>query len=310
MAETMSKANIQEKVQAAVQQLEVAMQNLQTSEQWKAALNAMATLGPTSIGRFSFRNLLLLLAQRPSVSHAATFATWKRLGRVVKKGEKGLLVLRPRIVRAKSRKTGALEPTFIGFSYLTVFDVAQTEGEPLRRLECQDFAAPEAFPHTVETLRAKLRSLSCISDIAVRARQTEDPPGAYGWFHRPSRSIVVLAEASPAQQFATLVHEAAHAILHGDGEHHDRATKEVEAESTSYVVCAALGLDTSAFTLPYVATWAGGEEPLKAVGEAGEAIRKAASLILGALVPASAEPSDEEAPANEASPEPTGRAAA
>lgn len=298
MEETTSKTSIQEKVQAAVSQLEAAMQNLQTSEQWKAALQAMATLGPTSISRFSFRNVLLLLAQRPAVVHAATFATWKRLGRSVKKGEKGLLVLRPRIVRAKSKKSGALEPTFIGFSSLAVFDLNQTEGEPLRPLQCQPFTAPDVFPHTVQTLRDKLVALSCISDIQIRGSQAGDPPGALGWFHRPSRSIIVLDTHPAAQQFATLVHEAAHAILHGEADHHTRGSKEVEAESTAFVVCSALGLDTSKFSLPYVATWADKDEPLKAVGEAGESIRKAASIILSALIPPALDSAQE--PANDA----------
>jgi len=285
MEETTTKANIQEKVQAAVTQLETAMTALQTSDQWKATLRTMATLGPTSVSRFSFRNILLLMAQQPAVQHAATFNTWKRLGRSVKKGEKGLVVLKPRIVRTKNKATGAHEPTFIGFSYLTVFDVAQTEGEPLAALRCQPIDAPDDFAHTVQALRAKLIALSCITDITIRAPMPDDPPGCPGWYHRPSRSIVVLDNRPAADQFSTLVHEAAHAILHGEAEHHSRASKEVEAESTAFVVCAALGLDTSKFSLPYVATWADVEEPLKAVGAAGEAIRKASGVILGALLP-------------------------
>jgi Zn-dependent peptidase ImmA (M78 family) len=50
----------------------------------------------------------------------------------------------------------------------------------------------------------------------VRARRDGDSTGAYGWFNRATKSIVVLTDALPHQQFATLVHELAHAILHGD----------------------------------------------------------------------------------------------
>jgi hypothetical protein len=77
--------------------------------------------------------------------------------------------------------------------------------------------------------------------------------------------------------------------------HHDRAVKEVEAESTAFVVCSALGLDTSRFSLPYVAHWATREpgtseadekKPESVVAATGERIRKASAVLLEALLPA------------------------
>lgn len=148
----------------------------------------------------------------------------------------------------------------------------------------RDFDEPDTFAHTVEQLRnAALASCPHVEAIEVRARREGDSTGAYGWFNRATKSIVVLTDTLPHQQFATLVHELAHAILHGDVDHHARARKEVEAESTAFVVCHALGLDTASFALPYVATWANGD--VEELAAAGENIRRASMVILDALQP-------------------------
>jgi hypothetical protein len=82
----------------------------------------------------------------------------------------------------------------------------------------------------------------------------------------------------------TLVHETAHAILHGSGDHHDTPTKEVEAESVAFIVSHVLGLDTSAYSFPYVAHWADGTDATDLVRQSGERIHSAARRILDALL--------------------------
>lgn len=284
---------IKAKVEHAQQQLEAQLQALQTSEDWKRTLERMAVLGRTSINRFSFNNILLLLSQRPETRHAATFNAWLKRGRYVRKGEKGLHVLKPRInlVRDTDAAGATTESRrLLGFSYLTVFALEQTEGEELPlAIEPCDFSAPEGFEWTVEQLREVVKTLPHVSSIELRPRQKGDYAGAAGWFHKVTHQIVVITgESSPAQTLSVLLHEVAHSILHGDGEHHATPTAEVEAESTAFVVAHALGLDTSSFSLPYVATWVGRsneKNPTKAVSEVGERIRKAAALILSTLFP-------------------------
>jgi hypothetical protein len=134
----------------------------------------------------------------------------------------------------------------------------------------------------------------------LRHRGPGDIPIAAGWYDlRTHEIVVILGETSDAQTAKTLFHEIAHAILHGDGEHHATPTAEVEAESTAFVVAHALGFDTSAYSLPYVATWATRSDekhPTRAVAAVGERIRKAAAQILTALMPqAEAEQSQQEA---------------
>lgn len=284
---------VKEKVARAQEQLEAQLAALQTSDDWRRTLECMAILGPTSINRFSFRNLMLLLAQRPTVRNAATFNAWHRIGRHVRKGEKALTVLRPRIVKERSTNVqgATTESTRVaGFSYLTVFALEQTDGEPIPEpVRPQNLDTPEGWTWTVDAMRDLVKTLPGVAGITLRHRGAEDHPAAAGWYELRTREIVViLGETSPAQQLKTLMHEVAHSILHGDGEHHATPTAEVEAESTAFVVAHALGFDTSAYSLPYVATWAlagDQKQPTKAVAAAGERIRKAAGAILAVLVP-------------------------
>lgn len=270
------------RVEDAKQALTMKLTALTSSDDWKRTLESMAVLGRTSIARLSFRNLLLLISQRPELAHAATFQAWRALGRSVRKGERALYVLKPRFARKAGEATDE-EKKLVGFGLLPLFALEQTDGPPLEApvVPC-DVSSPDSFAHSVDRLReVALQHCPHVASIELRPRAPDDGPGLYGWFARATRSIVVLTDTSPHQQFATLVHELAHAILHGADEHHSRSTKEVEAESTSFVVCHALGLDTSSFALPYLASWAEGD--LDAVAAAGENIRRASLTILDAL---------------------------
>ena len=73
---------------------------------------------------------------------------------------------------------------------------------------------------------------------------------------------MVRASLPGAQRFKTAVHELAHIRLHepnSDGRPSCRGIVEVEAESVAYMVCAGLGVDSAGYSLPYVASWSGGD---------------------------------------------------
>jgi hypothetical protein len=174
------------------------------------------------------------------------------------------------------------------FVPLPVFALEQTDGDPLPSVELPPVDSPEVFARSAETLRdlASERLGSVVARIEIRPRRRGDPDQAHGWYVRGTKEIVVIdGERSRAHVFKMLVHELAHAILHGDGDHHDKPTKEVEAESTAYVVCHALGLDTSAFSLPYVTAWAGGGDATATILASGARITGAVNGILDALLP-------------------------
>ena len=127
-----------------------------------------------------------------------------------------------------------------------------------------------------------------VPSMDFRPRLPGDPfSTAAGWcYSQTTRAIVVITDGQTrAEQLATGVHELAHAMLHGDA-HHDKAHKEVEAESVAFIVCGALGLDTSRFSFGYVQHWAasGDLEPAKQVEASGKRIAQTACKILDAMV--------------------------
>lgn len=85
--------------------------------------------------RYSFGNVLLILSQKPDATHVAGFGTWKQMGRFVKKGEKGIVIIAPMSIRPKEQEP-ANEPVkpsrpILRFRGVYVFDVSQTDGQEL-----------------------------------------------------------------------------------------------------------------------------------------------------------------------------------
>ncbi len=287
-------ADTKVKVEKAKAALEAGLAALQSSDDWRRTLEAMAALGPARLGRLSFRNALLVLMERPDARHVATFKTWQRLGRQVSKGSKGLTILRPRFAPKGSKSDepaigGSEDPALklVGFKPLSVFALEQTEGPalPAPRVE-KDLQTPEGFAWGIEQLRSVAGKVASIGGIELRPRQEGDPSKARGWYVPKTRQIVVVTgENSPAMQFRCLAHEIAHAMLHPEGDHHSTPEREVEAESTAFVVCHALGFDTSDVSFPYVAEWAHGTDAAKQLASTGQRILKAATALLEPLMP-------------------------
>jgi antirestriction protein ArdC len=284
-------AQREQRLQDARAALEEGLKALQSSDDWRRMLEGMAQVGAFSVGRYSFQNQLIVWQQRPGTRLAATFQAWQQHGRFVRKGEKGMSILAPLV--KKIADDGAdgdtKEARLIGFRLVTVFGVDQTDGDAIPEVQLPDITADEAFEGSVETLKEIAVNIdgNPVSGIELRSRQDGDPGSALGWYNSKTKHIVVLTEGqSRAQQFSTLCHEVAHALLHPAGHPHGAPEREVEAESTAFVICHALGLDTSKASFPYVAAWASrdrDEDPLKIIAASGQRIATAAMLILNAL---------------------------
>jgi len=239
---------------------------LTTSDRWRAHLEVQ--------GRFhhySFNNALLIGAQDPAATRVAGFATWKRLGRMVIKGERAIWILAPMIGRRTRDADGEERRPIYGFRPVAVFDIAQTEGDALpevcRNLEGEDPASWFA------ALRARAERLGyAVEPAELPGRMNGDC--TYGL-----RRIRIESRNDPAQRVKTLAHELAHAVLHETVA--DSALAELEAESTAFLVCRSLGLDSGEYSFGYVAGWAGGgAQAVAAISASGGAIQRAASTIL------------------------------
>jgi antirestriction protein ArdC len=245
------------------------IQALTDSDRWRAHLELQGRFH-----RYSFNNTLLIGAQDPDATRVAGFASWKKLGRSVRKGERALWILAPMVGRRVPDPDGEERRRIYGFRPVAVFDVAQTDGDDL--------------PEVCTNLQGDDPS-ACFDALAHRAAAwgysvelMELPGTTNGDCAHALRRIRVESRNRPAQQVKTLAHELAHALLHEGTV--DRARAELEAESTAFVVCHVLGLDTGEYSFGYVACWAGGgPEAVAAIAVSGGAIQRASAAILDGL---------------------------
>lgn len=258
-----------------IEKLTEGIGHLTSSEQWRHYL-----MFQSRFHRYSFTNVLLIAAQCHEASQVAGFNAWRTMHRFIRKGEKAIWILAPMVVKhaetEDSERSELAKRVVRGFKWVPVFDIAQTEGEEppsiCTRLEGDDPAGHYA------TLCQLAQS------IGFRVEDHELEGSTNGDCDHHEHRIRVEVRNTPAQRVKTLAHEIAHALLHGTFD--SRALAELEAESTAYVVCQSLGLDTGDYSFGYVATWAGGgEEAIAGIKASGQRIQKAAATILGAFEP-------------------------
>lgn len=221
--------------------------------------------------RYSYRNALLISLQRPDASHVAGFTVWRKLGRVVRKGEKAIWVLAPMIYRRSSGQAGDDERIVRGFKFVPVFDITQTEGADLPSV-CTRLAGDDVAGNYAKLVGVARSIGFTVEDHELGGRANGDCSHA-------SRRIRIESRTSPAQRVKTLAHELAHALLH---ERFDsRPLAEMEAESTAYVVCGVLGIDSGDYSFGYLLTWAGGgQEAVTAIEASCQRVQGAAAAIL------------------------------
>jgi antirestriction protein ArdC len=235
---------------AVLARLEAAVAAIHDSETFRRYLDAQARFHT-----YSWRNVALILAQCPEATRVAGYRTWQALGRQVRRGEHGITILVPlpvKQVAATDDAAEATEPsTGLRFGTGTVFDVSQTEGEPLPAV-----AVPELHEERGAALYDALARLAQAEGLDLRRQAQLSDAQTMGVYNPGQRSIVV-REAAQLQMTKTLAHELAH---HFTGRHESytarRHEHETIAEAVAYVVLAHVGLDSGSRSFPYIATWA------------------------------------------------------
>ena len=229
---------------------------------------------------YSFGNVMLIARQKPDASNVAGIRTWNSLGRFVKRGEKGILILAPMVGKKRAKNDDA-EPTedakgtvstLFGFRAVYVFDVTQTEGKELPTLtEVQG---------DVSGYRERL--VQFVASQGIELNYSERIGPAKGLSH--GGKITLLLGMQPAEEFSTLVHEIGHEMLHR-GDRRTLTTKQVretEAEAVAFVVCQSVGLRTGTASADYIQLWHGDGNLLR---ESLEAVQQTAAVILGGIAP-------------------------
>lgn len=250
-------------------QLEAQVAAIQDSATFRAFLDVQARFH-----HYSWGNVGLILAQKPDATRVAGYRAWQALGRQVLKGEQAIKIFVPMRRKAENAETGDEERRLF-FGVGNVFDLAQTDGNPLPQVDMPILAGDEGG-HLYENLATVARD----KGIAVERRgdlgagMTE----TMGFYRPGARPSIVVREAAPLQMTKTLAHELGH---HFSGKHETytehRDAHETVAEASAYVVLAHFGLDSGARSFPYVATWAKERTVLR---EALGAIQGVANILI------------------------------
>jgi antirestriction protein ArdC len=220
--------------------------------------------------KYSWHNVCLIASQRPTATRVAGFHAWHSMGRFVRKGEKGIAILAPIIGRRKQDPADDETRTVLGFRAAYVFDVEQTDGEPLP-------TANEAVAGDPGSRTATLQAAILARGIGIE--EADDLDGAMGT--SSGGRIQILRGLPPAVAFTTLVHEYAHELLHhAEDRPSSRDTRELEAEAVAFVVGSAIGLDVADASRDYIHLYRGDRE---ALGRSLDRIQHTVATILTSL---------------------------
>ena len=239
---------------------------------------------------YSVNNTLLIHLQKPDATLVAGYRAWQeKFNRNVLKGEKGIRILAPAPVRktvtrdvydeqrnpvmdeSGNQVRREQEIVIPAFRPVTVFDVSQTDGEPLPELA-------RTLHGDVDGYGTFLEALERAAPVPVAFKDL--PPSLDGYYDPRGRNIAIRSGMSERQTVCAVVHEMTHARLHSDAETgKDARTMEVEAESVAYAVCAYYGVETGENSFGYIAGWSRDRE-LPELKKSLETIRSAASGLI------------------------------
>jgi len=215
--------------------------------------------------RYSEKNIWLILMQCPHATHVAGFTKWKSMGRFVRRGEQGLPILAPILVKQED-EDGLEKQMLIGFKVVYVYDVTQTEGEPLPK--------PPDWKSTEKNLELNERLIQYANSQGITVSFKNLPRDIQGVSKGGAIDIDLAAGTK------TIVHEVTHALIHkGKDNLQSREIKELQAEAVAYVVCKHFGLG-GLKSANYLALWNVTPEQLLANMEI---IRSTANKIITAI---------------------------
>ena len=284
--------NSADRMKEITDKLETGIMDLFESDRFQAYLDTMARFH-----NYSFNNTILIAMQGGQL--VAGYNKWRdEFHRNVKKGEKGIKIFAPAPYKVKKEVpkldeqgqpvkdkdgnavTEQKEIQVPAFKIVSVFDVSQTEGEPLPSLGVEELAGD------VERYQDFFKALEQTSPVPMAFEDI--PGGSHGYYHLTEKRIAIQENMSELQTLKTAIHEIAHAKLHSiDPEapaaeqqnRPDSRTREVQAESVAYTVCQHYGLDTSDYSFGYVAGWSSGKD-LKELKASLETIRATAHELI------------------------------
>ncbi|PGX25822.1 hypothetical protein COF62_31070 [Bacillus toyonensis] len=277
--QTKSPEEKKEAVQALTKKMEKSVEGyFRTPGDLKEYLTFMA-----KFYHYSSSNISLIQSQFQGASAVGSFSFWKEKGFPVKKGEKGIKILVPNrtVARFKDKdgtwksvtkaseqekkqiesKSVEVKPGRLYFAVGHVFDVSQTNAK------AEDL--PRIFPNrwldgSVTDYKSLYKGMEAIAEKnGVKIIEPKQELGvAKGVSYTLTKEVALNPRNSELQNVKTLLHELAHAKLHTAETHmhYTAPEKEFQAEMTAYAVSSYFGIDTSEYSLGYLASWTQGKE--------------------------------------------------
>ena len=218
-----------------------------TSDKYKSYLKQASIFH-----NYSFRNMMLIFLQKDNATQVAGFTTWNKLNRKINKGEKGIAIFAPCKLQKKIIDEDGNEEVDIKirFKAVSVFDISQTNGEPLKSI-CDSLSGD------VKDYKVIFDSVKNISPCKINFENISG--GARGYYSPTDNKIGIKYGMSDEQTLKTLFHEIAHATLQHDVGG-NKSIKEIQAESVAFMMCDHFGVDSSSYSFEYIANWSNTED--------------------------------------------------
>lgn len=271
----------QETIDKAIETMNKGVYEYLDSDRFKTLLDTMSKFHD-----YSLNNTLLILEQNPRATQLAGYNKWQQdFNRQVKRGEKGLMIWMPVEIKVKENhyvldengnrilgddgkfKREEVEVKKRTFKIGYTFDVSQTE--QIEGKEVIELSPVKDLEGNVKDYPTLTKALMEISPVPIKIEAFK--ASAKGCYNSLTNEIKIQPDMSEAQTIKTMIHEIAHSIVYSDENlnqlkqkdnvEFSKNEKEVQAESIAYIVSSHLGIDTSDYSFPYVATWGLSTEP-------------------------------------------------
>ena len=277
----MSNAN---KVKTALEAIDKGLATINTNEDWIHFLSFQA-----QFYNYSFGNAMLIYIQRPDATYVKGYKAWNQIGRHVVKGAKGIGILCPCIRKIEVIKEPLdtnvyndkeaekeIKKVISGFRMGYVYDLSDTAGDDsqLPVLVTGLLSSTDEEKALYESLISYVSKEYCVQEC--------DCGSSKGSYNLETHVISINNKIEYRQKIKTLLHEYSHALdfkMHPDDDI-PRNKRELIAESTAFVVCLRLGVDTSSYSFSYLKSWL--KEPVE-LKEIADSVQKISYEIINGL---------------------------
>jgi len=209
------------------------------SDNLKAALEIRNIFHP-----YSINNRILIYCQNEFATICAGYKTWSNVKRYVKKGEKGLSIYAPAMGfyfkdKMVNGKEESVKVEYVkGYFPVRVFDVSQTDGEPLETVTFE--IAGDNFV-LLEKVKTTLESKGYLLDNHEHSELLGIPADG---------NKISFRRGSPDQELAGIISSMAYKYLNKINNVDD----DIVAAATAYLTLANIGIDASEFMAKYISS--------------------------------------------------------